>query len=172
MKDVKLNLGCGKSIQKGWMNVDKFMFRGVNMIYDLNIIPWPFKDESVDHILLSHVLEHLNNPSEILIESHRILKVTGVLEVKVPHKDSYSAYSLYHKHYFVETTLGVLEAKKAFDIASVDVKRLIPTPFGRIRGFNIFKNYRGGYLSIGVGIKHEIHWVLKKTNSGTVLLGV
>lgn len=172
MREVKLNLGCGKNIREGWVNVDKFAFQEVDIIHDLNSIPYPFKDESVDHILLSHVLEHLNNPPEVLIECHHILKVGGILEVKVPHKNSHTAYSLYHKHRFVETTLRVLEAKKAFNIVSVNVKRLIPTPFGYIRGFNIFKNYRDSHICIGVGIKHEIHWILKKTNSEAEMLGV
>ena len=44
----------------------------------------PFKESSVDTILLTDVLEHLNNPQLLLSESKRILRTNGHILIFVP----------------------------------------------------------------------------------------
>jgi len=48
----KLNLGCGTDIWEGYLNVDIVPFQGVDMVWDLNETPLPFKDDSFSEILL------------------------------------------------------------------------------------------------------------------------
>ena len=44
----------------------------------------PFEDNSFDTIILTEVLEHLNNPDKILAESKRVLKEKGKIIITVP----------------------------------------------------------------------------------------
>ena len=60
MSDVpfKLDLGCGKNKQAGFVGVDERAFEGVDVAHDLRR-PWPWSDSSVDEVHCSHFLEHL-----------------------------------------------------------------------------------------------------------------
>ena len=64
---MKLNLGCGKDIKPGFINVDYIKHNGVDVVLNLETIPYPFKSKSVDYIMMSHVLEHLVYPIKTLI---------------------------------------------------------------------------------------------------------
>lgn len=102
----KLNFGCGEKIkpqQEGWINVDIVETEGIDVIYDLNVFPYPFDDNSVDFILMDNVLEHLDNPMEVMNECYRILKKGGRVKINLPHFKYRAAYSdPTHKHYFSE----------------------------------------------------------------------
>lgn len=82
---VKINLGCGHFPKKGYVNVDKVKNPNVDVVWDLENIPYPFQNDSADEIYAEHVLEHLNNPIDVIKECHRILKPNGRLLIKVPH---------------------------------------------------------------------------------------
>lgn len=45
----------------------------------------PFRDESFDRVLLTEVLEHLENAGRALAEVHRVLRPGGILALSVPH---------------------------------------------------------------------------------------
>jgi len=177
---VKLNLGCGRRNLDGkdWVNVDKYPHPNVDALCDLDAFPYPFKDNSADYIYLNHVLEHLKNPYDVILECHRILKTSGILEIKVPHKNHLSAYDVAHKSLFTERSMchlvdngkdtsdrihneseksgSSLQCNSYFEEIYRHVKRVIPTPWGYLPGFNIYKN------AVGIGIRCEIHWKLKK----------
>lgn len=88
---MKLNIGCGRDIRKGWVNLDKdSKIGGVNVNHDLNEIPLPFKENSCVEILCSHVLEHFSfkHIVRLMNEFHRILKKEGTLVIKVPYYNS------------------------------------------------------------------------------------
>lgn len=75
--ELKLNLGCGGNILPGFENHDS----------DVDISrPLPWKDNSVDFILLEHCLEHVNGPDgfRFMREANRILKPGGALRICVP----------------------------------------------------------------------------------------
>lgn len=55
---------------------------------DLDYHPIPVKDHSIDLILFSEVIEHLNNPLKALVELKRIIKPSGFLLVSTPNKTS------------------------------------------------------------------------------------
>jgi glycosyltransferase involved in cell wall biosynthesis/2-polyprenyl-3-methyl-5-hydroxy-6-metoxy-1,4-benzoquinol methylase len=50
---------------------------------DLNLLP--FRDECFDRVLMSEVLEHLEDDRRALAEVHRVLKPGGILALSVPH---------------------------------------------------------------------------------------
>jgi ubiquinone/menaquinone biosynthesis C-methylase UbiE len=103
-----INLGCGKDIRpKPWVNVDKTKSKGVDIVHNLNILPYPFKTNSVDEIYLCHVLEHLNEPTEVMEECWRILKPNGKITVRVPFWNSIcNVADIDHRHAFYEYSMG------------------------------------------------------------------
>lgn len=177
---MKLNLGCGRRRLEGdgWVNVDMFSHPNVDVVHDLNVFPYPFDDGCADYIFINHVLEHLVNPYDVMLECHRLLKAGGVVEVVVPHKNSLSAFDIAHRCFFTERSMchlldagkdvgvgvhGVdgfsgssLQCHGLFKLLLCRVKRLIPTPWGYLPGFNVYKN------AVGIGIRTEICWKLKK----------
>jgi hypothetical protein len=84
---MKLNLGCGSQILDDWVNVDKF--GTPDQVFDLETFPWPWADNSVDEILLSHVLEHLGQSPQTFIaimrELYRVARDGATLHIRVPH---------------------------------------------------------------------------------------
>jgi predicted SAM-dependent methyltransferase len=86
---MRLNLGCGDARMEGYLNVDKEAGCKPDKILDLEVFPWDFKDNSVDQIILSHVLEHLGQTSQtyllIMRELYRICKAGAKIDIKVPH---------------------------------------------------------------------------------------
>ena len=50
--------------------------------YDGKIIP--FKDNYFDRIIISHCLEHINNPEKFLLQMMDKLKIGGVLSISLP----------------------------------------------------------------------------------------
>ncbi len=97
---MKLNLGCGHKILKGYINLDKFV--PYDEYIDLEEIPCKqFKDNTIDEILLTAVLEHTTNPIEIIKECHRILKMRGTIEIVVPFYNSHNAFKVTtHRSFF------------------------------------------------------------------------
>ena len=75
-----------------------------NKKYNLNIknfdlIKAKYPKEHFDIITLNHVLEHINNPSETLLEIRRILKKEGTFILGVPNTNSL-AYKLFEKNWY------------------------------------------------------------------------
>lgn len=81
----RLNIGCGEDKKAGYINIDWQASVQPDVLHDLNLLPYPFENTSFDYIEMSHILEHLNRPFEIMREVHRILKPGGLLVIRVPH---------------------------------------------------------------------------------------
>lgn len=82
------------------IGLDKFHVSGADVIADLEK-SFPFKDNSFDMVVASHVLEHTVNFFSIMEEIHRVLKPKGTLKVWVPHFSSNLAYTNPdHKRFF------------------------------------------------------------------------
>jgi|TARA_B100001750_G_C15331456_1_gene507502 ubiquinone/menaquinone biosynthesis C-methylase UbiE len=86
---MKLNLGCGNRKNEGWINVDKHKIFKPDVLHDLEKFPYPFEENSVDEILLSHVLEHIGQNPDIFIniikEFYRVCKNGAYINIYVPH---------------------------------------------------------------------------------------
>lgn len=88
-KVVCVNLGCGNAIahpielDQMWINLDRSPHKGVDTAADLEE-GLPFKDESVDLLYASHVLEHIKAFPALMRECYRVLKPRGLLALKVP----------------------------------------------------------------------------------------
>ena len=93
-KKVIVNLGCGKVRIPNSIGVDRVKIENyVDVVHDLDRVPYPFKSNSIDEIHMYHVLEHLHDPIKKLEEIHRILKPGGILYMRVPHFSSMGAFT-------------------------------------------------------------------------------
>lgn len=93
MKKI-LNLGCGTVRIPNSIGVDRVKIEGyVDVVHDLDVVPFPFKTNSIDEIHFYHVLEHLQQPIKKMEELHRILKPGGVIYMRVPHFSSMGAFT-------------------------------------------------------------------------------
>jgi len=87
----KLNLGCNQNILPGWINVDRYPFKGVDVITNLEE-PWPWQDDSIQYIRAFDIVEHLKDPIHTMNEAWRVLGHGGIFEVWVPSTDGRGAF--------------------------------------------------------------------------------
>lgn len=106
-KHLKLHLGCGPRVLKGWINIDLAFepyknylqyytdkFYGKNVrgnkkdFYAINIVkqPLPIKDRSVSLVFHEDFIEHLDQREQYLLlaESFRVLKKGGIHRINTP----------------------------------------------------------------------------------------
>lgn len=103
-----LEIGCGsgavlQSLQKkGWQvsgldfdqaAVDNARAKGLEVCHG-QLAEQAFADEAFDAVVMSHVVEHLPAPYEVLTECRRILKKDGTLVLLTPNADSSG-----HRHF-------------------------------------------------------------------------
>lgn len=86
---IKLDIGCGKRCKKGYVGVDKIAFPDVIAV-NIDYIPLPFLEESVQEIYCNHTLEHIQNLIFVMNEFHRVLIPKGKLEIGVPLVGAYA----------------------------------------------------------------------------------
>ena|ERR687886_2289183 len=108
LDNKRLNLGCGKNILTGWINLDIVALNGVDVIADLDHCKktkLPFQDNEFDEFLASHIIEHLHNPLPFMEEIHRIAKPNAKATFKVPYGSSDDAFEdpTHVKHYFLNS---------------------------------------------------------------------
>lgn len=73
---------------------------GIRFLYGASGTKIPVKNNSVDGIVISHVLEHFENPAEILKEIRRVLRSDGRLVVAVPKEKFLGEFTPDHKIFF------------------------------------------------------------------------
>jgi hypothetical protein len=113
---LKLDLGCGKNKQAGFIGVDSIAFDGVDTVLDLtsrdikvynsdgvptawagSIIPfkpWPWPDDSVEEVFSSHFVEHLTGTERIHFfnELGRVMKKGAKATIITPDWSHACAY--------------------------------------------------------------------------------
>lgn len=82
---MKLNLGCGTDYTDGWCNADIGNCRK-DLHMDMESFPWPISDNTVEQILMKHVLEHAHKETfvQILREIYRVCKNDAIVHIEVP----------------------------------------------------------------------------------------
>ena len=127
---MKLNLGCGtkKFIGKEWINVDAYRSCDPDIVWDLNKTPYPWESGSIDHIYMSHILEHVADWWPCFTECARILRPGGTLEVRVPDESSATALT-YRDHFHVFSIWsfhGIQDAKHGTSAWAREVMDSVP----------------------------------------------
>lgn len=86
----KIQFWTANNYKNWWINVDlNNKFWKIDTELDMNIFPYPWKNDSIDYIYISHTLEHLDFPENAMKEFNRILKKGGTLEIISPYREIY-----------------------------------------------------------------------------------
>lgn len=101
---IRLDLGCGYYKKHGFIGIDNLVGsasqietdHGPDIIMDLMAEPIPFAESSVDEVLCSHYLEHVDI-GRMIEEVYRVLKPTGVWHIILPYANS--AQGMYPGHF-------------------------------------------------------------------------
>lgn len=91
MRGLSVNVGCGGSGKKNWVNFDLFMHKNITFRYDCRK-RLPLSPASAKRIRCEHFLEHLDFEEEIpffLKSCHESLEEDGTLRIVVPDAGKY-----------------------------------------------------------------------------------
>jgi len=94
---MKINIGCGRDIKKGYLNVD--VRKTHPSVLQASIESLPFRDFSIEEIFAWDILEHgsYRKTKSILKEWHRVLQQRGKLFIQSPHLESLCRFALQAK---------------------------------------------------------------------------
>jgi|SaaInlStandDraft_6_1057023.scaffolds.fasta_scaffold168147_1 ubiquinone/menaquinone biosynthesis C-methylase UbiE len=83
---MNLNLGSGYKQIDGYMNVDNNALCKPDYLVDISNEVWPFEDNTIDDVMLYHVLEHIGDGFfHLMQELYRVCKPNSVVDIRVPH---------------------------------------------------------------------------------------
>lgn len=119
---MKLNIGCGREIMDGWVNIDQFQEEGVDIVMDLDKkdVRLPFMDGSVEEILASHSLEHIFYYHRLMKEFGRVMRKGGRLTIRTPWGVSPQAH---HLRFFDTSSLNAFIVGRG-DRSSLEVEEI------------------------------------------------
>ncbi len=146
-KKMILNAGCGRTAEKEKREGNhesanaKIIYLdirnnvGADVVHNLNNLPLPFDDNYFDEIILSHIIEHLEDVYVFFEEIHRILKPKSIVRIVVPHYTDWTywrdpGHKLHFNSYsfdrFQDTVGHHFDTKYPFKIEglSVDLQKL------------------------------------------------
>ena len=112
---MRLHLGCGRHRLDGYVNVDARPVPAADVVLDLEG-PWPWSPDSADEIVAHHILEHFQDLPAFMDKAHRVLRVGGVLDVRVPHHRHRNADTdPTHRIRFTEHSFAYWEPDTSFE---------------------------------------------------------
>lgn len=157
---VKLNLGCGRDDREGWINVDHWPGPGVDVVYDLDEMPWPFQTGEASYALMDNVMEHLREPEEVLRELTRVVKHGGLIEIVVPHYLSPAAHRPNHRSTWSASSFNEYDAEDHGGRKGLDAKPWFDVVEMRI----MHRRPHGLWLPWAVPVlgPQKIRWVLRR----------
>ena len=119
MKMMNLNLGCGKDIRKGYVNLDWAKLPGVDVVHNIEKFPWPFDDNTFDEVVANQVLEHVADLIKTMEELYRISRPGGQIKITVPYFSSPQHHNdPTHKRKFTYNTFEYFTDKSDFSYYS------------------------------------------------------
>ncbi|HPM14207.1 MAG TPA: methyltransferase domain-containing protein [Candidatus Dojkabacteria bacterium] len=104
LQGKKIDLGCGIDNLEGYIHLDRYYHSPhIDIAWDLNYMPYPFKDNTFSEVRMYDVFEHLDKPLEVLNEIHRILIPSGIFDFRVPTIEDTNLWGdITHKRPFTE----------------------------------------------------------------------
>jgi SAM-dependent methyltransferase len=79
-----LHIGCGPNTKEGDIGIDILSGPAVDVVHDLNVVPWPLDDDQFDEVICKDVLEHLIDIPNTMREIHRVSRHDAIVRVSVP----------------------------------------------------------------------------------------
>lgn len=153
-RQTVLDIGSGgRQLASNTINVDISAFDHVDVISDAGLLP--FKNRSVDLVLITAVLEHVPHPYEVVAEIHRVLKTGGRVYVEVPFLQAFHADPMDFQRY---TLNGLINLFAKFEVLE---KGVCVGPFSAVVFFArkfatiFFRN-----LYIAKGVELVIGWLI------------
>lgn len=89
---LRIDLACGQRKREGFIGVDYVKGKGIDIVHDLEVYPWPFKDNSVDEVNISHYIEHVRDLVKFMNELHRVMKPSAECSIVAPYYSSIRAW--------------------------------------------------------------------------------
>lgn len=94
---IKLDMGCGANKQgPDWVGIDYRQLPGVDIVHDLEEVPYPLPSGCASVVASSHVLEHISPHKgtfiNVMNEIWRLLKENGEFIIAVPYATSPGMY--------------------------------------------------------------------------------
>ncbi|PYV22040.1 MAG: methyltransferase type 11, partial [Acidobacteria bacterium] len=87
-----LDVGCGINKHPGAVGIDRNPSSAADIICDLDHGRLPFRDNSFDHVLAIHVIEHAADVIRTMEEFHRLLRPGGSVRIETPHYSDFSSF--------------------------------------------------------------------------------
>lgn len=110
-----LDLGCGMTKRDGAVGVDVLPFPGVDVVHDLDVLPYPFEDDVAERIYLDNVLEHLTDVVGTMAELHRIGRPGCRVRIDVPYyRSRWAAMDPTHLHAFTPESFAYFDPEHPF----------------------------------------------------------
>jgi len=111
---MNLHLGCGDNYIPGFVHIDIIPRDHIDYVCSVDSL-YMFKDDSIDLIYASHLLEHFkrNEVPRVLFEWNRVLKRDGILRIAVPDFDK--IVHVYQKNKNIEELTGLLFGGQTYD---------------------------------------------------------
>ena len=111
---MKLHLGCGNKILKGFINVDVREMEGVDLIDDVSKLK-SITNNSVDLIYACHVLEHFGRHEymSVLKRWYEVLNDGGILRISVPNFSE--IVNQYNKNKDLPKLIGLLYGGQTYE---------------------------------------------------------
>ena len=90
----KINVGCGKNILDGWLNVD--LFPQLAAVQMNAATRWPFEEGTFDAAFCEHMIEHVSKDDacRIIEEMRRTLRPGGAVRIVTPDLASFAKMAL------------------------------------------------------------------------------
>lgn len=92
MEKKILDVGCGKRKVPGAIGIDRALLSGVDVVWDLEKLPYPFESSSFDEVHLNHIIEHFVDTITMMEEIWRLTKPGGKVFIRVPHYSGRKAW--------------------------------------------------------------------------------
>ncbi len=130
-----LDMGCGRNKHPGAVGMDRVNLPEVDLVHNLNQIPYPIKDNFFDEVYATHVIEHMDSVLAVMEEIHRICRPHARVTLITPHHtDSISwqdpthqwhlnSYSFnyfepsYHTNHYTQARFKII--RKELEMASI-----------------------------------------------------
>lgn len=114
---IRLNIGSGsKRFDPKTFNLDLFAAEEVDIQGDA--LHLPVKDESLDTVVCTGVIEHVSNPYQAVAEIYRVLKAGGRIFLETPFMQAVHASP---KDYYRWTPDGLRQIMCAFEVIEIEV---------------------------------------------------